>query len=239
MNKFAKRMLNDRLQDGRNPYGSRGGYVDSRSYDMRSRDYYDRNYDMANRSYDRAANMNYDRNYDRRMDRNYSDGWYDDIRRFPDMYKLEYPDRDYEEGYQERLAKQRERDNASDYQDMATRRTGSFDYETSDGSEMKLTSKDIKKWEKMLENADGTHGAKFQPEQVKSVAQTMGIKFDKYSPEALTMAANMLYSDYCKDLGNDMVVYVRMGRSFLEDKDFDGDPEEKLMLYYKCISEKD
>lgn len=30
-----------------------------------------------------------------------------------------------------------------------------------------------------------------------------------------------------------------LAKNFLDDKDFDGDGKEKLMLYYKCIVEKD
>jgi hypothetical protein len=226
MNDFAKRMLSDRMRnkDGRNPYGSKGGYVDS----------------------------NYDSRGYKNMNMSSQDGWYDDIRRFPNMYNLEYPDREYEEGYEERLAKQREKDsrryedqNNDMYSrkynginnDMSSRRYGTFDYETEDGHFEKLTSKDIKKWNKMLENADGTRGPKFEQDKVKQVAQMLGVKMEDYDIETLTMATNMLYSDYCKILGNDLAVYVKMARAFLEDDDFDGEPAEKLMLYYKCIVE--
>lgn len=30
-----------------------------------------------------------------------------------------------------------------------------------------------------------------------------------------------------------------LAKAFLDDKDFDGEPEEKLYLYYKCIVEKE
>lgn len=124
---------------------------------------------------------------------------------------------------------------------------GMFDYDTEDYADYdmrrdghyKLSSKDIKKWEKNLENADGTKGKKYDVDQVRQVAQQHGIRFDEYSPELLTAVTNMMYSDYCKVLGGDMMVYVKLAKAFLEDDDFDGEPEEKAMLYYKCIVSKD
>lgn len=120
---------------------------------------------------------------------------------------------------------------------------GYFDYNTEDygydyGME-KLTSKDIKKWEKHLENADGTTGKHFDIDQVRQVAQQLGVRFDEFSPELLTAIVNMMYSDYCKVLGGDLMIYVKLAKAFLEDDDFDGTPEEKAYLYYKCIVEKE
>ena len=93
--------------------------------------------------------------------------------------------------------------------------------------------------EKDLEGADGTKGPKWQMEQVKQVAQQHGIKFDEYSPETFTAVMNALYADYCKVLGGDPAMYAKLTKAWLEDDDFDGEPEEKAMLYYKCIVSKD
>jgi hypothetical protein len=53
----------------------------------------------------------------------------------------------------------------------------------------------------------------------------------------------MKYSDYCKvaqKYGVDRPeFYADMAKAFLKDKDFHGEPEEKLYLYYKCIVEKE
>ena len=102
-----------------------------------------------------------------------------------------------------------------------------------------MSAKDIKKWEKEIENADGTKGAKFDVQRIRQLAQQQDVNFEEYSPETMTMVANMLYSDYCKVLGGDAMLYIRLAKAFLEDDDFDGEPEEKAMLYYKCIVEKD
>ena len=86
MNRYLKDRAMRRdmnMRDGRNPYGSRGGYVSSRR--GRGRDRADMNYDMdrGNRGYDRGMDYNYDyakygSEYDSRYDREYrsQDGHY-------------------------------------------------------------------------------------------------------------------------------------------------------------------
>lgn len=208
MNKFAKRMIMEKMRDGRNPYGSRGGYVSSRR---------DGTYPMERTYEDGRQGVKGTGKYGMGGSRYYG----------RDMAENEYDYRDYSYGYG----------------------AGMFDYDTEDynymgrdyGSEMmgRLTSKDLKKWERHLENADGTTGKKYDVDQIRQVAQQMGIHFDEYSPELLTAITNMMYSDYCKIHGNDLMAYVKMAKAFLEDDDFDGTPEEKAYLYYKCIVEKE
>ncbi len=90
MRDYIDRRMNRGGGDGRNPYGSRGGYVtsrrprrgdrayeDQRDYGYDSRDYnsdygYDSNYDSG---YDRGyqRDRGYDRNYDRRYRRDYGE----------------------------------------------------------------------------------------------------------------------------------------------------------------------
>jgi hypothetical protein len=238
MNDYARGYLrirdSRRGRDGRNPYGSRGGYVDSRS-DYRGRD----RADMRGRNDMRYGNDYRDRNdyaeYDSRQDyRDYAE------------HDIQSDYRDYEQHGQYNR----------DYEDMRSGRSnyrpieamgyfngyydmGGQDYYSGRDGHNKLSKKDIKKWEKSLENADGTKGKKYDVEQIEKVAQQNGVRFNEYSPELFTMVVNMMYSDYCKVLGSDMMIYVRLAKAFLEDDDFDGEPEEKVMLYYKCIVEKD
>ena len=225
-------------RDMRNPYGSRGGYVRDRrgdyGYDRmgdmaRNREYdrrySDRNYKSSNYSMDSMGNQ-YDREYGRdnasrragyfdytTQDGNYDMNYGHDYRY--DRNDMYGHDMNYDYGY-----------------DMARYR----DYGE---SEYKLTPSEIRKWEKGLESADGTKGAKFQPEQVKQVAQSLGIDFKEFSPELLSAVTNSLYSDYCKILGSDIVTYVKMAKAFLMDDDFDGEPEEKAYLYYTSIVDKE
>lgn len=235
MNNYSRNYLRikDSRRDGRNPYGSRGGYVDSRS----GRDYRDR------------EDMRYDRNYrqDMRSGNDYRG-------------RNDYAEYDSRQDYRDYA----EHDMQSDYMDYEQRRQYDRDYADMRGSRSgyrpveamgyfsgyaggqdyydghnKLSKKDIKKWEKSLENADGTRGKKYEVEQIEQVAKQHGIRFEEYSPEVFTMVVNMMYADYCKVLGSDMMIYVKLAKAFLEDDDFDGEPEEKIMLYYKCIVEKD
>lgn len=74
---------------------------------------------------------------------------------------------------------------------------------------------------------------------VVPAAQQLGIKFNEYSEDEFAMAVNMLYSDYCKSVGGDMMMYIKMAKAFLEDDDFDGNGSEKLALYYRCIAEQE
>lgn len=214
MNRFSRDRLMRRVRDGRNPYGSRGGYVTS--HDPRR---------------DRARNEREYRGYGRdgemypREDRNHE---------MPD-----YPmNNDYGYGYGVGMFDYNTEDYNYEDRRYDRRYDGTYGRDYAD-EPMRLTSKDIKKWEKHMENADGTTGKHYELDQIRQVAQQLGIRFEEYSPELLCAITNMMYSDYCKVLGNDLMAYVKMARAFLDDDDFDGTPEEKAYLYYKCIVEKD
>lgn len=228
MRQWLSRMAKDERmsRDGRNPYGSRGGYVDS----ARGRDYeYDRMGDMAhnreyssrdyNRDYNRADYEMDGRNnqYDRQHNRDYARrvGYFD----YNDDYKYDMRAYDYNRG----------RDYNRDYNyDMRGR-----DYAEED---FKLTDSDIKKWEKAIRESGGSI---FGKEQVEAVARQSGIKFDEFSPELLTVVASALKSDYGKTINGDVSLFIKLAKDFLCDDDFDGTPEEKAYLYYNAIVNKD
>lgn len=253
MNKYARDMLMRRNRDMRNPYGSAGGYVSS---DRNSGRDYNQNYDRnsMNNDYARGGNNrgnNTGRNdyaeYNNRQDYNYSSNDYG--RGGRDYEQSRQYNRDYEY-MQDGHYPMSQGTTYFPIEAMGTfngyygmgndynyGRDYGEDYRRDYGA--KLTSKDIKKWEKGLENADGTKGKKYEVDQVRQVAQQHNIRFEEYSPELLTAITNMLYSDYCKVLGGDLMVYVKLAKAFLEDDDFEGEPEEKAMLYYKCIVSKD
>lgn len=106
---------------------------------------------------------------------------------------------------------------------------------------MRLKKKDFKEWEKNLENADGTKGKHFEAEQVKHMAEQLGIKYRDYDEKELCMATNMMYSDYCGVLKNvltpdkELMGYVKLAQAWLEDPDASVEGSEKLALYYWCI----
>lgn len=106
---------------------------------------------------------------------------------------------------------------------------------------MRLKKKDFMKWEKQLENADGSHGKHFDAQQIKKVAEQMGIRYDKYDEKELCMTANMLYSDFCEVLKTviptekEVIAYTKLAHAWLEDPDSPVEGSEKLALYYWCI----
>lgn len=222
MSNFAREYL--AMRDGRNPYGSRGGYVTS--------------HDPRRRDRDREDNNDYNR-------RNYGDDYARrDYRRNSSQYsQSDYArnDRDYERGEQSRDYYSnypiREREGYEMYDRRGDRRD--YGYEEPFGV---FSHKDIENWKHSMENEGGTHGEHFTKEQVKQMARQHGINFSEFDEKTLCLAVNMMYSDYCKVAQkygvNRIEFYIDMAKAFLKDKDFDGSPEEKLWLYYKCIVEE-
>lgn len=121
---------------------------------------------------------------------------------------------------------------------------GGGDYEM-DGAHpsglMRLKKKDYMKWEKGLQNADGSHGKHFDAEQIKKIAEQIGIQYREYDEKDLCMTANMLYSDFCEVLRSiippekEVIAYVKLAKAWLEDPDSPVEGAEKLALYYWCI----
>ncbi len=211
MNKFVKDMLmaqSRRGGDGRNPYGSRGGYVESR----RPR----RDRDMEDYGMYRRGGMPPMRDYD-------------DYDMRGDMRSRDYAD--YE------MHDMRGRDYADYGMDYGMRDYGEMEYG-------KLSHKDIENWKKNMKNQDGTMGEHFKKEQVAQYARQVGVNPEEFGGEhVFGLVMNMMYSDYCavaKKFGLDRPdFYAELAKAFLHDKDFGGEPEEKVWLYYKCIAEKE
>jgi hypothetical protein len=136
----------------------------------------------------------------------------------------------------------------SDYDDedyTMTRRTRDYGEYEMDGHHpsglMRLKKKDYMEWESMLENADGSHGKHFDSQQIRKIAESLGIRFDKYTEKELAMTTNMLYSDFCEVLKpiippeKEVLAYVKLAQAWLEDSDASARGSEKLALYYWCI----
>ena len=214
MNKFLRDMLMskyNRNRDERNPYGSRGGYVDSARGRGRGRD-------MDEADYAR---------------RDYND--------YGDMRRRDYADEDYR-GNREyrrggRTSRGRDYGDYAEYDDREYARDGHGEYGV-------LSEEDMHKWQKSLKNNDGTKGEHFRKEQITPLIKQMNIDVQSMGGEEIfCLAMNMMYSDYCKtakEYGVDKPdFYAKLAKDFLQDKDFGGEPEEKLWLYYKCIAEQD
>lgn len=132
----------------------------------------------------------------------------------------------------------------NDYADYGDYRRGdrSMDYGHTEYG--KMSHEDIEKWSHSLINDDGSRGKHFKMEQVEHAVKQADIDVHKYGGmEVFCMAMNMTYADYCKvakKFGSDTpVFYAEMAKAFLDDKDFRGEGEEKLWLYYKCIAEQE
>ena len=216
MNKFVKDMLMAQSRrsggrDERNPYGSRGGYVTSRS-PRRDRDMED--YGMPKGDYRRGA-MPPMRDYD-------------DYDMRGDMRGRDYAD--YE------MHDMRGRDYADYGMDYGMRDYGEMEYG-------KMSHKDIENWKRHMKNQDGTMGEHFKHDQVMQAARQIGVNPEEYGEHIFPLVMNMMYSDYCavaKKFGLDRPdFYAELAKAFLNDKDFGGEPEEKVWLYYKCISEQE
>ena len=212
MNSFVKDMLMAQSQrrDGRNPYGSRGGYVTSRN-PRRDRGMAD--YNMPKGDY-RRGGMPPMRDYDN----------YDMRRDYGDYGMRDYNDYGYGRDY-------------ADYGDYPMHDYGKSEYG-------KLSREDIENWKNHLENQDGTRGEHFKKDQVHQAARQIGVNPEEYGNEHIFgLVMNMMYADYCgvaKKFGLDRPdFYAEMAKAFLHDKDFSGNPEEKVYLYYKCIAEQE
>ncbi len=227
------RRLRDYLmrRDGRNPYGSAGGYVVSSRRGRRDRGM---DYGYDERDY-RGGDYEYDA---RRGDRAYNEQDYAENRR------------DYERGGQYDMASDYTR-NMSDMQhmgrnqmyrpveamgyftgyyggeDMArggrgrgrymdygydynydmgydyARRYGRRDYGDYAGDYGEnLTKEELEHWKKkLMKEVDEKDKQYFSKEMISQKAKQMGMNFDKFSEEELELTTLMMYTDYCKTLG--------------------------------------
>lgn len=81
-------------------------------------------------------------------------------------------------------------------------------------------------------NEDGTTGRHWTVEQTNSVAKSNNISFDTFNEYDWNYVMNMVYSDYYGVFSNDVTMYAKMSKRFLEDKDA---PEGKALKYYLAM----
>nr|DAL06296.1 MAG TPA: hypothetical protein [Caudoviricetes sp.] len=101
-----------------------------------------------------------------------------------------------------------------------------------------ITNADAMRWEKRMQNADGTTGPHWTMEQTTAVAESQGIQETDIPRWAWGVALNMMYSDYlpvAEEYGlNRPDFYAALAKAFLLDKDGPG-PEEKLCAYFTHV----
>lgn len=167
-----------------------------------------------------------------------------------DERRRDYPDeRDYREdrlGHWE--ARGEYRQDRRDYREDTRR-----DYE--DGRDMQdygnardyhessvfLSKSDMRKWDKMIENFDGSKGCHYAISEILPHAERCGVKFKEFSEKEFCMTVNMMYADYGKTVKkyakspeDELCMCIELARDFLEDPD-GPEPSEKLALYFHCI----
>ena len=117
----------------------------------------------------------------------------------------------------------------------------SRDYHRSRAEPLRLSKSDIKRWDSMLENFDGSHGCHYGMEDIDKVVDKLGIRFRDFSEKEFCITVNMMYADYghvlkSKAESSDelLTLCAEMAKAFLDDPDGPY-PSEKLALYFHCI----
>lgn len=229
-------LMRRRMPDGRNPYGSEGGYVVSRRTreDRRmGRDYAN---DYPNRYSDSEnQRLNNQREESYMRGRGY-DGHYEPIEimgRFNGYYGGA---EDYARGMREQ-----DYNYGRDYGYMPYP-PYMMDYgygrDYAQGGEY-LSDKDLKMWaDKLMRDVEEKDKQFLSRENIRKRADEMGIKFDKYSFEEFYVEVLVKYTDHCKTLGTaNMDIYLKLAKDFFEDPDTALRYGEKLAAYYYDIVE--
>ena len=205
------RNMGNMMTDGRNPYGSRGGYVtSSRRGRDRAMDYGDYNQQPYN-GMDYRYNAQYP-NADYHMGgQQYG--------QYPmPMYEMYgvggiQPMYDYNQGYMNEYARGRGRD---------------YGYDYASNEEDKEWEEHLHKWIEKLKKYDKFNMPK---EEIINKAKSMGVKFDKYNEHEFVATYYMMMSDYPSIMSDPHLALV-MAKDFLEDKDSELKGSEKLCAYY-------
>ena len=228
------------MRDGRNPYGSAGGYVtrnrprrSDRAMEDMAKGYDMAMQDMAERDRQRQKDMA--KGYDMAMedmargrggrgrgrDRNFSD-FDDEDNADIDMGYMPFNihgGMDYNSGW----------------------RKNSFgrylgDYADYDNAE-KLDDEDLKEWhEKLLKEIPEQYKHLYKKDNIEQVANQMQIEFEKFKPLELTVTATMIATDYPKSVGYaDVNRAVAMAKEWLADEDSKLKYGKKLSAYYDNV----
>lgn len=84
-----------------------------------------------------------------------------------------------------------------------------------------------------MQNEDGTTGGHFRLEQTNNLAKNMGISYDYFNEYDWNYVVNMMYSDYYGVVSDDIMMYGKLAKKFLYDKD-----AKKGKAFYYYISMK-
>lgn len=152
------------------------------------------------------------RRYDRAMDERHDYAEYDrgDYRRYDREYEDERDYRDYEY----------DREHRRDYE-----------YEEDYASEKKDYEKKLKEWIQELKRKDRFGSSK---DDIIRKAQSMDVKFDKFSEDEFYAVYLMMVSDF-KHVANDPHHYLAMAKEWLMDDDVEMTGSDKVCAYLYTI----
>lgn len=255
MNERDMRMM----YDGRNPYGSEGGYVTSSRGRGRGRGRGrrgDRGMDYAGADYAQnqmaRGNMRHDYNYgdmgnmgrgnivrrDYGEDMPRGDGHYMHGGRQGQYQPVEFMG--YCNGY---YGSPEDYGRCRDYgYDMrGGRRDYGYDYgyDYGDYGET-LSEKEMEHWEKkLMSQLDEREKQMFSKESLMQKAKNMGKQMEGFGEKELCLTALMIYTDYKQTIGQNPDMALRLAYDWLSDKDVAVKGANKLATYYDCIVEGD
>lgn len=253
------------MSDGRNPYGAKGGYVDSDYQDNRGRGRRDNAMDSMDRGSEYRSGQDYRDNADsRRQDYHMGPQPYGQYLGGMQFYGYgvgmpqnqgmmmgqgDYGVRTHNQAYSRHNADFNDYNQdmrRNDYGDMRRDYGDYGDYGNYGGGdyadyndyamEEKEYHKKLHEWTNKLKAKDRFGVPK---EQVMKQAENMGVKFDKFTPEEFYATYLMMVSDY-KKVANDYNMYISLAKDWLEDDDVKVKGGDKLCayLYYVVLGEK-
>lgn len=242
-------MRNMHRIDGRNPYGSRGGYVVSsrgrRRRGDRGMDYGDMNYTggrggrpMRDYTYQNMPMHDY-RGYDmNEMPHNY-DGTHPTshgstyypiqaMGTFEGYYGM--PEQDYAMGGRRDYGYDMRYDMRGYHNNM------DYGYDFAGDFGEKLTKAELEHWcHRLKENLNEQEKQMFSKEMISQKAKQMGREMSNFGIEELEVVTLMLLDDYKKTLGANVDLMVKIAYDWLDDKDSKLKGAEKLAVYYDEI----
>lgn len=259
-------MRGTRGMDGRNPYGSRGGYVTThrpRRGD-RGMDYRD----MA-RSQPRTRSGRYRRDYgeeDMRRDMGVQHGYgtpqSGDVRYNDGMRDMRHDygmDGHYQHGRQSGYEPvefmgycqgyygspdhgdyRGGRDYGYDMRGGYGRRDYGYDYGYDDYGDYgeTLSEKELEHWnKKLMEQLDEREKQMFSKDAIMQKIKQMNIPMDGFGEKELYTATLAMYTDHKTSIGQNPELAIKLGRDFLTDKDSNVKGAERLCVYYDTFVE--
>ena len=242
--------------DGRNPYGSEGGYVVSSRGRRgrgrgrgRDRGMYPMENDMARRDMrygdmprgdSRADYRSYDtRGRDMHHPSEHGSTYYpiQAMGTFEGYYGMPNQ-QDYArsggEYYQHHMGSQHYPQHMGERRDYGYNRYD-YGYDYGQGDE-RLSEEELEHWCKKLKGQlDDREKQMFSKEMITQKAKQMGKSMDGFSEKELECCVIMLYLDYKKDIGSNPDLLIKMAFSFMNDEDSEVKGSEKLALYHDLV----